>query len=122
MDLLRENRRKFMLGNLELVQGAAPEALEALPAPTHVFIGGSSGGIREIVALAREKNPEVRIVATAIALESVGELAACMKDRTLREAETLCLQVSRGKKAGPYHLMLGQNPVYVFTLQGGTAT
>ena len=35
------------------------------------------------------------------------------------EAETVCLQVSRGKKAGPYHLMLGQNPVYIFTLQGG---
>ena len=84
-----------------------------------MFIGGSSGGIREIFALAREKNPRVRVVATAIALESVGELTACMKDQTLSEAETVCLQVSRGKKAGPYHLMLGQNPVYIFTLQGG---
>ena len=80
---------------------------------------GSSGGIREILALAREKNPRVRVVATAIALESVGELTACMKDPTLSDAETVCLQVSRGKKAGPYHLMLGQNPVYIFTLQGG---
>ena len=102
-----------------MIEGAAPDALRDLPAPTHVFIGGSSGGIREILALAREKNPRVRVVATAIALESVGELTACMKDPTLSEAETVCLQVSRGKKAGPYHLMLGQNPVYIFTLQGG---
>ncbi|MBR5701713.1 MAG: precorrin-6Y C5,15-methyltransferase (decarboxylating) subunit CbiT, partial [Oscillospiraceae bacterium] len=118
-DLLRQNKVKFRLGNLEIVEGTAPAACRELPAPTHVFIGGSSGGIREILALAREKNPRVRVVATAIALESVGELTACMKDQTLSEAETVCLQVSRGKKAGPYHLMLGQNPVYIFTLQGG---
>ena len=120
MELLRQNRAKFRLFNLELVEGSAPAACRDLPAPTHVFIGGSSGGIREIVALAREKNPNVRIVATAIALESVGELSALLKDASLTEADTLCLQVSRSKKAGPYHLMLGQNPVYVFTLQGGS--
>ena len=119
VELLRQNKEKFRLGNLEIVEGTAPDACRELPAPTHVFIGGSSGGIREILALAREKNPRVRVVATAIALESVGELTACMKDQTLSEAETVCLQVSRGKKAGPYHLMLGQNPVYIFTLQGG---
>jgi precorrin-6Y C5,15-methyltransferase (decarboxylating) len=119
MDLLRQNKEKFRLENLELVEGPAPEACRDLPAPTHVFIGGSSGNIRDILALAREKNPEVRVVATAIALESVGELTACMKDKTLGEAEVCCLQVSRGRKAGPYHLMLGQNPVYIFTLQGG---
>ena len=117
--LLKQNREKFRLGNLEVVEGTAPAALEDLPAPTHVFIGGSSGGIRDIIALAREKNPGVRVVATAIALESVGELTACMKDKTLAEAEVVCLQASRGKKAGPYHLMLGQNPVYIFTLRGG---
>ena len=66
-----------------------------------------------------DSSPDVRIVATAVTLESAAELTACMKDPTLSEAETVCLQVSRGKKAGPYHLMLGQNPVYIFTLQGG---
>ena len=117
--LLHQNKEKFRLGNLEVVEGSAPAACEDLPAPTHVFIGGSSGGIKDILALARAKNPEVRIVATAIALESVAELTACMKDKTLAEAEVVCLQVARGKKAGPYHLMLGQNPVYIFTLRGG---
>ena len=120
--LLKQNKEKFRLGNLEVVEGSAPDACRDLPAPTHVFIGGSSGGIKEIIALAREKNPEVRVVATAIALESVGELTACMKDKSLSEAEVVCLQAARGKKAGPYHLMLGQNPVYIFTLRGGGQT
>ena len=29
----------------------APEALEELPVPTHAFIGGSSGNMKEIVEL-----------------------------------------------------------------------
>ena len=33
------------------------------------------------------------------------------------EAEAVSVQIARGKKAGPYHLMAGQNPVYVFTMQ-----
>ena len=43
VELLEENRRKFALDNLTIVPGLAPEALKELPAPTHVFIGGSSG-------------------------------------------------------------------------------
>ena len=45
VELLEENRRKFALDNLTIVPGLAPEALKELPAPTHVFIGGSSGNL-----------------------------------------------------------------------------
>ena len=66
-----------------------------------------------------EKNPEARIVATAIALESQAELTECMKRFSFRETEVVCLNVSKARKAGPYHLMTGQNPIYIFTMQGG---
>lgn len=117
MELLTENRRRFGLANLHLVEGSAPEACRELPAPTHAFIGGSSGNLREIIALLLEKNPAVRIVATAVTLESIGELNACCKEFAFEERETLSLTAARSRKAGPYHLMLGQNPVYVFTMQ-----
>ncbi|MGM9937994.1 MAG: precorrin-6y C5,15-methyltransferase (decarboxylating) subunit CbiE, partial [Candidatus Ornithomonoglobus sp.] len=39
--LINENRCKFGCDNVFLINGEAPEALECLPAPTHVFIGGS---------------------------------------------------------------------------------
>ena len=63
------------------------------------------------------ENPHVRIVATAVSLESIAELTACMKDLAFTEAEAVSVQIARGKKAGPYHLMTGQNPVYIFTMQ-----
>lgn len=116
--LLEENRKIFHAGNLTVVPGSAPEALEKLPAPTHVFIGGSSGNLEEILRLALEKNPHVRIVATAIALETVAELARCEKTFFWQETDCVCLSVSQSKKAGTYSLMTAQNPVYIFTFQG----
>ena len=49
--LLYENKQRFAADNLEIIKGEAPEALKELPVPTHAFIGGSSGNLKEIVAL-----------------------------------------------------------------------
>ena len=73
VELIRQNKVKFAAGNLEIIEGLAPEALTDLPAPTHAFIGGSSGNLKEIVKLLIEKNPQVRIVINCITLETVSE-------------------------------------------------
>ncbi len=119
VELLRENKRKLGADNLTVVSGIAPDVCTDLPAPTHAFIGGSSGNMQEIITLLLEKNPNVRIVATAIALESVAELTNCMKHFGFINSEVISLTVARNRKAGPYNLMTGQNPIYIFTMQGG---
>lgn len=119
VELLQENKRKLGADNLTVVSGMAPDACATLPAPTHAFIGGSSGNMQEIITLLLEKNPNVRIVATAIALESVAELTNCMKHFDFTYSEVISMTVARNRKAGPYHLMTGQNPIYIFTMQGG---
>ena len=48
-DLIEENKRKFGTPNIQVVHGLAPEAMEELPAPTHAFIGGSAGNLKEII-------------------------------------------------------------------------
>ncbi|MBR0156204.1 MAG: precorrin-6A reductase [Clostridia bacterium] len=116
-ELIRDNIAAFGLKNIEVIEGAAPGALAALPAPTHAFIGGSSGNMREIVALVLEKNPSVRIIASAIALETVSELTACMKEFGFTETEVVCISASKARAVGSYSLMTAQNPVYVFTMQ-----
>ena len=117
--LLEKNKAAFGTDNMTIVPGAAPEACAGLPAPTHAFIGGSSGNLKEILALLLEKNPAVRIVATAVSLESAAELTGCMSSFEDGEAQAISLTVARGRKAGRYHLMNGQNPIYIFTLQRG---
>lgn len=122
VELLRENQRRFAVENLTVVQGSAPQACQNLPAPTHVFLGGSGGAIQEILALARQKNPAVRIVATAIAMETIAELTRCVQDKTWSEREIVTLNVSKSRPAGRYHLMNAQNPITIFTLAGGEGT
>ena len=117
--LLEKNKEAFSASNMQIIPGPAPEACRALPAPTHAFLGGTSGSVRDILALLLEKNPHVCIVATAVTLESVSALSACMED--FEAAECVSVQVSKAAQLGQYHLMQAQNPVYIFTLQNGGA-
>lgn len=115
--LLEENKQKFAADNLEIIAGTAPEALKALPAPTHAFIGGSSGNLKEIIRLLLEKNPEVRIVINCITLETVTEAIDVMKEYQFHEQQVVQMNVSRSKMIGRYHMMMGENPIYVMVCQ-----
>ena len=118
VELIRENARKFGTDNLTVVPGMAPEALEELPVPDVVFIGGSKGYLKEILNVIVKKNPKARVVLNAITLETVMEALECLKSRKYLENEIVQVQISKARKIGSYHMMTGQNPVYVisFTL------
>ena len=118
VELLEENRRKFALDNLTIVPGLAPEALRDLPAPTHVFIGGSSGNLLSIMRTALEKNPEVRFVINAIALETVAEALEALKVLPVTDSDIVTAMIGEAKEIGRYHMMMGQNPVYVISCTG----
>lgn len=117
LELMRENKKKFGVSNLNVVSGLAPEALEELPAPTHVFIGGSGGNLREIVECCLRKNPQVRIVINCIALETVAETMTLLKDLAPEDVDVCCVSTARSKTLAGYHMMMGQNPVYVISFQ-----
>ncbi len=116
--LIGENCKKFQVSNVEIREGTAPEALADLPAPTHAFIGGSSGNLKEILELLLKKNPKIRVVINAVTLETIGETAQCLKELPFAGIEAVQVQMAKGKTLGRYQLMMGQNPVYIFTAEG----
>ncbi len=118
LDLIRENKRKFRTPNVIPVYGKAPQAMDPLPAPTHAFIGGSRGNLKEILERLLEKNPDIRVVLNAVTLETAGEALRCIKEQAWSEPEIVQVQISRGRRAGAVHLMEGQNPVYVISFCG----
>ena len=113
--LTRENLAKFGIQNAAVVEGSAPQALMDLPAPTHAFIGGSTGNLKEILDVLLAKNPKVRIVANAVTMETAAELSEAAK--RFSYSDICCANISRGRKLGRYHLMTAQNPVYIVTMQ-----
>ena len=110
--LIRANRERFGAYNLELVEGRAPQALEALPAPDGVFIGGSEGELLGILEQALAKNPAVRVCLTAIAVETLGAAVAALTQLGLEPTVTQ-LTVARSRPAGGLHLMQGHNPIWI---------
>lgn len=118
VQLIGENRKKFAVPNLEVIEGLAPEALENLPAPTHAFIGGSSGNLKQIMELILTKNPNARIVINAIALETVAEALNCLKELPVMDTDIAAVSVGKSKEVGHYHMMMGLNPVYIISCTG----
>ena len=115
--LTRHNAEKFHLTNLEVIAGTAPEALEDLPAPTHAFIGGSTGNMRGIIDCLLKKNPSVRIVVNTVTLETLAELTEISKEFDFSDIAEI--SVAKPRKLGNYQLMTAQNPVFIFTFQNG---
>ncbi len=71
----------------------------------------------EIARLLWEKNPRVRLVLNVISLETLQEVIELMKNTEFSHKEIVQISVAKAKELGRHHLMMGQNPVYVITLQ-----
>ena len=117
-DLIEVNKLKFKTPNVQVIRGLAPEAMSDLPVPTHAFIGGSSGNLKDIVGCLLEKNPDIRIVINSVTIETLEETTQVIREFGLVEEEITCINVSKARKLGKYHLMTAQNPVYIAVVRG----
>lgn len=113
--LLEENRKKLHAWNLRIVSGKAPLALKDLPVPDAVFVGGSKGEMEAILSAALEKNAEVRICVSCIALETLQTVLHFCQTRGL-QPRVVQLSVSDARSMGRLHLMMAQNPVFLVTV------
>lgn len=117
--LIGKNRRKFGAENIEIVEGEAPEILKELPAPTHVFIGGSSGRLSDILQAVYEKNEKVRVVINGITLETMAQIESIREAYPqFQDMEVIQVNIARSRKLGSYHLMGAENPVYIISFGG----
>lgn len=116
VELLEKNKHQFQACNMQIVKGEAPDILENLESPTHAFIGGSNGKIKEILKEIQRKNPKIRVVISAIAIETIAEAQKLKEEYP--DMEIVQIQISKAQKLGRYHLMKGQNPVYLFSFGG----
>ena len=113
VSFIEKNKEKFELENITVVQAEAPECFSYLPAVTHAFIGGSGGRLKEILAALKQKNPGMRVVINAVSMETICEIKEILSMYGITGEEVVQLQVSRVKRAGNYHLMRSENPVWI---------
>lgn len=119
-DLIYKNIEKFGLDNVEVIKGEASVSMEEIEAPDAVFIGGTTGKLRDILKIVFEKNPKVRVVVTAVSLESVAEInEACKYYETLGcKTDIVFVSVSNTKRVMNYTMFDAKNPVLIASIKG----
>ena len=115
--LIAANARTFAVSNIKVIEGSAPEILKDLPAPDCVFIGGSKGRLEEILELIRKKNPQARVVLNAISLETLAQTLEYCRKYPIKNDEIVQVNIAKSKVVGSYHMMTGQNPIYVVSFE-----
>ncbi len=114
-DVLENNLSRFGVGNVDVVIGEAPEALEDLPTADRIIIGGSGGRLRDILRKCHEKLAEDgRIIINLIALES---LAAAVKELEEMgyEYEATQVTISKGERLGGRVALRPRSSVFIIT-------
>lgn len=96
---------------VRVVEGEAPGALEDLPEPDAVFIGGTGGGFEETVRLCASRARRA-VVLTLIGLERVVPAGELLESSGF-EVETTLLQTSKVKGIGHLHRLAAETPVFV---------
>ena len=74
--------------------------------------------MKEIIRLLLKKNPCVRIVINCIALETLSEALQCLKELPLTDTEIVQIAASKAKSVASYHMMMGENPIYIISCTG----
>ena len=118
LGLLRRNAERLAGCNVKVVPGEAPQALEGLPDPDSVFVGGSGGQLAGILdaAITRLKH-DGRLVVNLAALERTGEVYHSLKDRGM-VVELSSINASRGKEMPDGAVRLeALNPVFIVAAQ-----
>ena len=106
------NMKKFRT-DFTLVHGRAPEGLEEFPDPDAVFIGGTAGGMEQVLEIAcRRLKPGGRIVLNAVTIETLYDAVQNFKKNGFGTHMTLA-QISRSKPILHMNRFEGLNPVYI---------
>lgn len=113
LDLLEQNKERFHLPNMRIVAGEAPAALAGLPMPDCVFVGGSSGCLRDILQAVFSANPRARVCVSAITLETLSQALECVRELGLEDVDISQVSIAKACEVGTYHLMKAHNPVYL---------
>ncbi|MGN0324832.1 MAG: precorrin-6A reductase [Lachnospiraceae bacterium] len=113
VSLIQQNKERFQLENVSVIEARAPEGLQNLPKATHAFIGGSRGNLKEILQFLYGMNSDMRVVINAISMETICEIKEILTLYPIANEEIVQIQVNRAKEAGRYHLVQAENPVWI---------
>ena len=126
--LIEHNAQRLAIAPIHVVHAQAPTALDALPQPARVFIGGSSGQLTAILNLLNHRmltNPDdssapadARIVLALATVEHLNQVISWVKStpENTWQYQLTQINISRSLPIGPLTRFSPLNPVTLVTL------
>lgn len=111
--IIRDNLARFGVLNVTVVEGEAPAALEGLPPPQAVFIGGSGGKLVAILEHVSQVAPlGCRLVLTLATLEHLNQAKGYLEAMGWT-TQLLQVNIARGQPIGEGTRLAPLNPVFL---------
>lgn len=115
INLIKRNAEKFKLDNIEIIQGEAPQALDKLPVPDRVIIGGSGGHLEAIINKVDNKmKQDGKIVITAVTINTLNSAISILENREYN-LDICNISVTRTREVADYHMFKALNPIYIIS-------
>lgn len=121
--LIQKNCQHFSVNTIVPIYGTAPEALEGLPNPDRIFIGGSGGNLSHILNVcATSLKPNGRIVLALATLEHLTTVLAWLADSQVTQNcqwnhHLVQVNLSRSVPIASLTRLAPLNPVTLVTLE-----
>ncbi|CAM3595100.1 precorrin-6y C5,15-methyltransferase (decarboxylating) subunit CbiE [Parendozoicomonas haliclonae] len=116
----RDNAAEHRVDHLSVIHGLAPQALDGLPAPDAIFIGGTRGQMQGILEYCLEAlQPGGRLLLSAVTLDTVSEAFTFFKQLGYQPSVSL-INISRGRPLASYTGYRAENPIHLFTVVKGS--
>ena len=114
IEICQKNMKKFR-ADFTLVHGRAPEGLAQFPDPDAIFIGGTSGSLRDIIDVCCTRLKKGgRIVINAVTIETLYEATEALRTHGYA-VDILLAQFSRSKPILQLTRFDALNPIYMIS-------
>lgn len=119
-ELVRLNASRFNAANITVIHQKAPEALEGLPDPDVIFVGGSGGNLMRILSESVHRLRQGgRLIVTAVLVETLCETLQFASGLEGFQVESCGLQVTRVQPVAKRHMFRSLNSVYMVICRKG---
>jgi precorrin-6Y C5,15-methyltransferase (decarboxylating) len=112
---IRENRSRFGIGNMQVVQARLPAGMTDLPDPDRVFIGGGGKALIDIIRMAADRlKPAGIIVINTVLIDTLTTAMHTLEGLGF-ELDMVQIQVNQATAMPFSHRLEAANPVWIIT-------
>jgi len=112
---IKNNRKRFKVRNLKIVQAVLPDGLSRLTRPDRIFIGGGGKDLKSIVtAAAKCLKPDGRIVINTVLIPNLQTVVETLS-RLKFETDVIQVQINRTRQMPWAQRFEAQNPVWIIS-------